>query len=86
MAMLELKDLKAPETLYDLPSPNTKYWTPIRKALVLLGVRSGIISRTEALAHYDLGEEEFAEWERRVQRSKISGLRVTRRDPSIHLF
>lgn len=65
-------------TLEDLPPPDTRRWVTRRKAEVVEGVRQGLISRGEALARYQLSEEEFQSWERLIERHGVSALRVTR--------
>ncbi|QJE72621.1 DUF1153 domain-containing protein [Aerophototrophica crusticola] len=65
-------------TLEDLPPPDTRRWVTRRKAEVVEGVRQGLITREEALARYQLSEEEFQSWERLIDRHGVSALRVTR--------
>lgn len=65
-------------TLDDLPPPDTRRWVTRRKAEVVEGVRQGLITRAEALARYQLSEEEFQSWERLIDRHGVSALRVTR--------
>jgi len=70
--------LGEPLTLADLPSPNTKRWVVRRKAEVVAAVNGGLLSVDEACKRYDLTLEEFASWQRAVDRSGMHGLRVTR--------
>ncbi len=49
-------------TRADLPPPETRRWVASRKAAVVRGVLYGLISRTDALARYEISEEEFASW------------------------
>ena len=61
-----------------LPPPNTKRWTVARKAAVVLAVRRGVLTLDEARRRYMLSPEEFAAWERAIDRHGIYGLRATR--------
>jgi hypothetical protein len=61
-----------------LPPPNTRRWTVRRKAAVVLAVRHGKLSLDEAHRRYMLSPEEFAAWERAIDRHGIYGLRATR--------
>ena len=70
--------LGEPLTLADLPSPKTKRWVVRRKAEVVAAVNGGLLSLDEALERYGLTLEEFASWQRAVDRSGMQGLRVTR--------
>ncbi|MGO1117875.1 CtrA inhibitor SciP [Rhodovibrionaceae bacterium A322] len=67
-----------PLTLDDLPPPNTKRWVIRRKAEVVAGVRSGLISLEEACARYKLSVEEFLSWQALIENHGIPGLRTTR--------
>jgi transposase-like protein len=60
------------------PPPNTRRWTPSRKAAVVMAVREGVLSLEEACRRYTLSPEEFAAWEQAMERHGIHGLRVTR--------
>lgn len=62
----------------DLPPPNTKRWVIRRKAEVVAGVRSGLISLDEACQRYKLSVEEFISWQRLIERHGVLGLRATR--------
>lgn len=70
--------LGEPLTLADLPSPDTKRWVIRRKAEVVAAVNGGLLSIDEVLERYNLTLEEFASWQRAVDRSGMQGLRVTR--------
>ncbi len=70
--------LGEPLTLADLPPPSTRRWVVRRKAEVVAAVNGGLLSIDEACARYDLTLEEFAGWQRAVDRSGMPGLRVTR--------
>jgi len=70
--------LGEPLTLADLPPPETKRWVVRRKAEVVAAVTGGLLTIDEVLARYNLTIEEFASWQRAVDRSGMKGLRVTR--------
>jgi Protein of unknown function (DUF1153) len=70
--------LGEPLTIADLPPPNTRRWVVRRKAEVVSAVNGGLLTIDEACARYDLTLEEFAGWQRAVDRSGMPGLRVTR--------
>lgn len=62
----------------ELPPPDTKRWVMRRKAEVVAGVRSGLISLEEACQRYTLSVEEFLSWQRLIDRHGVRGLRATR--------
>ncbi len=62
----------------DLPPPDTKRWVMRRKAEVVAGVRSGLISLEEACRRYTLSVEEFLSWQRLIDNHGVRGLRATR--------
>lgn len=68
----------APMSLDDLPPPDTKRWVIRRKAEVVAGVRSGLISLEEACRRYTLSVEEFLSWQRLIESHGLRGLRTTR--------
>ena len=70
--------LGEPLTLDNLPPPSTTRWVVRRKAEVVAAVNGGLLSVDEACARYTLSLEEFASWQRAVDRSGMPGLRVTR--------
>lgn len=70
--------LGEPLTLADLPPPNTRRWVVRRKAEVVAAVNGGLLSIDDVLKRYGLTLEEFASWQRAVDRSGMQGLRVTR--------
>ncbi len=70
--------LGEPLTLQSLPPPSTTRWVVRRKAEVVSAVNGGLLSVDEACARYNLTLEEFATWQRAVDRSGMPGLRVTR--------
>ncbi|NVD45018.1 CtrA inhibitor SciP [Qipengyuania atrilutea] len=70
--------LGEPLTIDDLPPPSTRRWVVRRKAEVVAAVTGGLLTVDEVLERYDLTLEEFASWQRAVDRSGMQGLRVTR--------
>ena len=65
-------------TLESLPPPSTTRWVVRRKAEVVAAVGGGLLTVDEACKRYNLTLEEFAGWQRAVDRSGMAGLRVTR--------
>jgi transposase-like protein len=61
-----------------LPSPNTKRWVARRKAAVVAGVSSGMITLEEACRRYQMSEEEFFVWQRAFETFGLLGLRASR--------
>jgi hypothetical protein len=70
--------LGEPLTLDSLPPAGTTRWVVRRKAEVVAAVNGGLLSINDVCEHYDLTLEEFASWQRAVDRSGLPGLRVTR--------
>ncbi len=70
--------LGEPLTIADLPPVSTRRWVVRRKAEVVSAVNGGLLTIDEACERYDLTLEEFAGWQRAVDRSGMPGLRVTR--------
>jgi hypothetical protein len=70
--------LGEPLSLDDLPPADTKRWVVRRKAEVVAAVNGGLLSIDDVLERYGLTLEEFASWQRAVDRSGMQGLRVTR--------
>lgn len=70
--------LGEPLTARTLPPPNTSRWVARRKAEVVAAVNGGLLSIREACDRYDLTLEEFASWQRAVEREGMPGLRATR--------
>lgn len=66
-------------SLADLPGPGTGRWVASRKRLVVLAVSYGLLPREEALARWDLSEEELEGWCAAYRRHGPRGLRATRR-------
>jgi hypothetical protein len=65
-------------SLDDLPPPDTQRWVIRRKAEVVAGVSSGLISFEEACERYALSIEEFMSWLRLIDSHGVRGLRATR--------
>jgi hypothetical protein len=65
-------------TLDTLPPPSTTRWVVRRKAEVVAAVNGGLLSVDDVCARYNLTVEEFASWQRAIDRSGMPGLRVTR--------
>jgi hypothetical protein len=70
--------LGEPLTIESLPAPGTTRWVVRRKAEVVAAVNGGLLTIDEVCARYSLTLEEFAGWQRAVDRSGMPGLRVTR--------
>jgi len=70
--------LGEPLTLESLPPPETTRWVVRRKAEVVAAVNGGLLSVDEVCQRYNLTVEEFASWQRAIDRSGMPGLRVTR--------
>ena len=70
--------LGEPLSLETLPPSNTARWVVRRKAEVVAAVDGGLLTIDEACERYDLTLEEFASWQRGVERSGLNGLRITR--------
>lgn len=70
--------LGEPLTLDSLPPPGTTRWVVRRKAEVVAAVSGGLLTIDEVCERYSLSVEEFASWQRAVERSGMPGLRVTR--------
>jgi Protein of unknown function (DUF1153) len=65
-------------TIDSLPPPSTTRWVVRRKAEVVAAVNGGLLTVDEVCDRYTLTLEEFAGWQRAVDRSGMPGLRVTR--------
>jgi hypothetical protein len=70
--------LGEPLTIDSLPPPTTTRWVVRRKAEVVAAVNGGLLTIDEVCERYNLTLEEFASWQRAVDRSGMQGLRVTR--------
>lgn len=65
-------------TVETLPPPGTTRWVVRRKAEVVAAVNGGLLTVDEVCDRYNLTVEEFASWQRAVDRSGMPGLRVNR--------
>jgi hypothetical protein len=70
--------LGEPLTIDSLPPPDTTRWVVRRKAEVVAAVNGGLLTIDEVCTRYSLSPEEFASWQRAIDRSGMPGLRVTR--------
>ncbi len=60
-----------------LPAIGTTRWVASRKAQVVAAVESRLLSIEQVMVRYNLSQEEFASWQRALQRDGVNGLRVT---------
>jgi transposase-like protein len=65
------------QALTVLPPPETKRWSPHRKAAVVAAVCCGRITLEEACRRYQLSVEEFLSWQRAFETHGVKGLRAT---------
>ena len=70
--------LGEPLTLDTLPPADTTRWVVRRKAEVVAAVNGGLLTVDDVCQRYNLTVEEFASWQRAIDRSGMPGLRVTR--------
>ena len=70
--------LGEPLTLDTLPPADTTRWVVRRKAEVVAAVNGGLLTVDDVCQRYNLTVEEFAGWQRAIDRSGMPGLRVTR--------
>ena len=79
---LPLHEMRSPNgkpmTVDDLPPISTKRWVVRRKAEVVAGVHSGLISLDEACRRYHLSCSEFLSWQQLLETYGLQGLRTTR--------
>ena len=61
----------------DLPPVDTRRWVASRKAAVLKGVDSGLITAEEACRRYGLSEEELASWRNAMSQHGEQALKAT---------
>ena len=64
-------------TLDDLPAVGPQRWHPRRKAEVVAAVAGGLLTMDAACARYELTLEEYASWQRGVERDGLRGLKAT---------
>ena len=70
--------LRSKPALDQLPPPDTKRWTPRRKAAVVDAVLAGVITMEEVCRRYDPTVDEFLSWQNPMNMHGPSGLRATR--------
>lgn len=64
-------------TRADLPPIDTKRWVASRKAAVVRGITTGLISRSDAQERWNLSEDELNEWLGAVQAHGEVALKTT---------
>ncbi|SMO55169.1 DUF1153 domain-containing protein [Paracoccus laeviglucosivorans] len=64
-------------TLADLPPAGVR-WVARRKAMVVAAVQHGLLAREDAIARYDLSEEEFEAWTSAFARHGSNALKITK--------
>lgn len=64
-------------TRADLPAPGTRRWVASRKAAVVAGVESGLVTRDWAMTTYGLSGEELDSWLALSRTHGAHGLRTT---------
>lgn len=70
--------LGKPLSIDALPEPTTKRWIARRKAEVVAAVEGGLLTFEEACERYNLSLQEFAAWQRDLDRAGLAGLRTTK--------
>lgn len=70
--------MRTDPTLESLPAPDTRRWVSSRKQAVVLAVRTGVLTMTEACERYSLSVEEFLSWDALFTRGGRKALRVTK--------
>ena len=76
--MIENQDIRPAQVIGPLGEPLTVDDLPSPKTEVVAAVNGGLLTIDEVLERYSLSLEEFASWQRSVDRSGMQGLRVTR--------
>ncbi|WP_095589634.1 DUF1153 domain-containing protein [Actibacterium ureilyticum] len=64
-------------TRADLPPVDTRRWVASRKAAVVKGVVAGLITEADALARYELSQEEFDSWKQAILQHGPQALKTT---------
>ncbi|MEQ8195123.1 MAG: DUF1153 domain-containing protein [Rhodospirillales bacterium] len=64
-------------TAEDLPPADTRRWVIRRKAAVVAGVQTGLITLEEACRRYALSVDEFNTWARNLDAHGLTGLKTT---------
>jgi transposase len=76
MAVRKLRKTAPFDFVKALPRTGPTRWSATQKAAVVLAVRSGTISPSEAHDRYMLSEEELSRWEEAFDRDGIAGLQA----------
>jgi transposase-like protein len=63
---------------HEWPPPDTKRWTPRRKASVVKAVLSGVMSLEEVCRRYGLSVEEYQSWHNAMETHGMRGLYTTK--------
>jgi hypothetical protein len=63
-------------TRESLPPASTTRWVALRKAQIVRAVESGLLTIDEVIDRYGLSIEEFAGWQRAMDRAGVAGLRI----------
>jgi transposase-like protein len=64
-------------TRADLPPDSTRRWVASRKAAVVRGVLSGLITRSEAKKMYGISDEELTGWIQAIADHGMDALKAT---------
>jgi hypothetical protein len=64
-------------TASDLPAAGPQRWHPRRKAEIVAAVTGGLLTVDAACDRYNLTIEEYASWQRGIERDGLRGLRTT---------
>jgi len=64
-------------TRANLPPADTSRWVASRKAAVLRGIGSGLISREDAMKRWSLSDEELTQWQSASENFGEHGLKAT---------
>jgi transposase-like protein len=64
-------------TRADLPPDSTRRWVASRKAAVVRGVLSGLITRSEAMKMYGISDEELSGWIQAIADHGMDALKAT---------
>jgi hypothetical protein len=62
--------------LAELPPARLVRWNAHRKAAVVIALRSGKLTRSEAYDRYLLSEEELSDWETTFEQDGLAGLQL----------
>ena len=68
--------LGEPVAVSSLPPPETRRWSPRRKAQLVCAVQAGLLSVEDVCARYSITLEEWSNWETQFARDGRRGLRV----------